>query len=297
MKKINIYLIMFCTLWGVVSCSGNDDIGDIEPLTQDYDLSQGNPEADARIVEYYKNFNTYILYNFTYNDFYYDMSTSFLYEDCDPEYVEDMLDLLDDIWFDFYPVEFHKKFMPYKLFLTKNILQPWGDDYFLKLFTVAGVKPAHCYSVGFCSDTLQKITPETKLYFKNEIQRNLWGNWYSLLNAPEEFFNVSDYSTPVSAYDPTSDDYARKRGFVTDYYYGYDDEWCARYVGNSSYDISVVKGFDFRSFLTTMATHDSEFWESYLQYPLVKKKYEIVRSWLQENFGFDLQKVGDATYE
>lgn len=296
MKKINIYVMMFCILFCFAACSGNDDIGAIEVIGPDYTLPQGQSDADDRIVEYYEQYNTYILYDFTSTDFYYDMSTMFTYELPDPQYVGDMLDLLEDIWFDFYPAEFHQKYMPYKLFLTKYVQQAWGTGY-LQLFTVVGTTPSHCYTMGFCSDTLQKITPDTKLYFKNEIQRYLWGNWYSVIELPDEFFSVSDYSTSVSAYDPSAENYSRKRGFVADYYYGYDNEWSGSYVGNSNYDISIVQGYDARAFLTRMATHSEEEWASDLEYPLVKKKYDIIRNWLQEKYGFDLQKVGDATYE
>lgn len=33
-----------------------------------------------------------------------------------------------------------------------------------------------------------------------------------------------------------------------------------------------------------------------LQYPLVKKKYDLLRNYFIKNYGVDIQKIGDATF-
>lgn len=296
MRKMNFYLMLLGIAWYAVACSGNDDIDGVEPLSLDYELPQGKSDADDRIVDYYEQFGTYILYDFSSVDYYYGMSTRFQFNLPDPVYVGDMLDLLEEIWFDFYPEEFNKQYMPYKLMLTEYTQEPWGDGY-NQLFAVAGTNPAYCYSIGFCTDTLQKLKPETKVYFKNEIQRRLWMDWVKRIELPEEFFAVSDYSTRVMAYDPNDENYARKRGFVADYVYGYDNEWSGSYVGNTSYDIEVIHEYDARAYLTRMAAHPYADWASDLEYPLVKQKYDILNAWLVEHYGIHLQDVGNATYE
>lgn len=216
MKNIYVNILMCCVLYCIISCSGNDDIGAIDQLTPDYELPQGKSDADNRIVEYYNQYGSFILYEYTQLDFIYGGASAFEYELPDPQYVGDMLDLLEDIWFDFYPAEFHQKYMPYRIFLAKYIQQVMGSSVY-PLFTVAGT---NCQYVGYCSDTLQKITPATKLSFKNDIQAKLWNQWILDMELPEDFFNVSDYTTAVDAYTPESPNYARTRGFVADYTYG-----------------------------------------------------------------------------
>lgn len=110
MKKISTYLVTLIILW-CIGCSENDGVGKIAPLIPEYELPQGKSPADDRIVEYYNQYGSYILYDYTKLDFQYDLfssSGSYTYALPDPQYVGDMLDLLEDIWFDFYPVAFHK---------------------------------------------------------------------------------------------------------------------------------------------------------------------------------------------
>lgn len=43
-----------------------------------------------------------------------------------------------------------------------------------------------------------------------------------------------------------------------------------------------------------MRNRTSEEWAEDLTYPLVKKKYDILRNYFLEKFNFDIQKIGDA---
>ena len=123
MKIRNILwlVLVSCTLFA--ACTGNDDdLGEILPVMPEYELPQGKSPADDRIVEYYNNYGSYILYEYVELDFMRDIdATGYVYELPDPQYVGDMLDFLEDTWFDFYPAEFHKQFMPYKIFLTQKL--------------------------------------------------------------------------------------------------------------------------------------------------------------------------------
>ena len=55
MRKINIYWLVL-SIFLCVACAGNDNIGDVEPLSPDYKLPQGKSPADDRIVEYYDQY-------------------------------------------------------------------------------------------------------------------------------------------------------------------------------------------------------------------------------------------------
>lgn len=39
----------------------------------------------------------------------------------DPQCVENMVDLLDEIWFDLYPEKFHQQTLPYHVFLASDL--------------------------------------------------------------------------------------------------------------------------------------------------------------------------------
>ena len=51
------------------------------------------------------------------------------------------------------------------------------------------------------------------------------------------------------------------------------------------------------SFITWLLTRSSEEWKEDLTWPLVKKKYDILRNWTQEEFGFDIQSIGNLFCE
>lgn len=91
-----------------------------------------------------------------------------------------------------------------------------------------------------------------------------------------------------------SPNYARTRGFVADYTYGYANEWSGSLT---SYTREQCEEMDAKAFIVGMVYRTSEEWASDLVYPLVKKKYDILRNYFFEEYNFDIQKVGDVTYE
>lgn len=294
MKKISIcfgIMLSYC----LMACSGNDDVESIRPWTEEIVLPQGKSDADDRIVDYYEKFGTYILYDYTYLDFNYEVGGIYEYKLPDPVYVGDMLDLLEEIWFDLYPVDFHKKYMPLKIMLADYLISNYyvsPTEYVSQEYFILSAN-RYCFALGFCSDTLKKISPATKCEWKNAVHSTLWG-YYSggVIEFPEEFFAVSDYSRGAEM-DPSSEDYTRNRGFLADQY---GTEWSVIYADYETGLLSY-KNMDVSTFLQGMVTKTTTDWEEDLKYPLVKQKYDILRNWIQETFGFDLQNVGDTTYE
>ena len=122
----------------------------------------------------------------------------------------------------------------------------------------------------------------------------IWNNYLSILDFPEEFFEVSSYTSAADT-DPESANYSRARGFVEQYYFGSDPkEW---YVLADADTKEIDRERDLNSYIIGMVLRSSEDWAEDLKWPLVKKKYDLLRNWLQETYGFDLQKIGDKTFE
>lgn len=59
----------------------------------------------------------------------------------------------------------------------------------------------------------------------------------------------------------------------------------------------LAKKSDLYTFIECMLTRSSEEWEDDLAWPLVKKKYDILRNWIQKQYGFDIQVVGNLFCE
>ena len=290
MKKTAIYLcaLLACCL---AACSDNDEIGYVEPWEDEYVLPQGKSDADDRIVAFHEQYGTYILYEYSYLDFRYELTAL----DCElpnPACVGDMLDFLNDIWFNFYPDDFKKKYLPLKIFLAESISSPSSGEY-------RCVTKSSCVGIGYCRDTLREFAPKGKLEFKQNLQIGLWSIYLESFEIPEEFFEISSY-TSAADMDPESENYAQKRGFVDMYEFAggeygvYSYPW---YMMGDWETGEIDKNNDLYSFIKGMILRTSADWEEDLKWPLVKQKYDLLRNWIQEVYGVDLQKIGDETYE
>ena len=286
MKKIKLYLIL---LLGVClfSCSKGNDLGVIPPLGPDYTLPQGNSPADKRIVDFYNAYGTYVLYEFTDADFQWSQmegsTADYSFTKADPRYAGEMLDLLEQAWVGLYPADFHRKYMPYKIFLTDGLF--YGSSQTpVKVWVDKGK-----VAVAGCSAALKDMTAADKSAFKVELQQGLWTNWAKGMEFPNAFFAVSNYTVNCQA-SPDSPDYPRTRGFVANN----GKEW-AIYSGFEWWQEGKLDSeTDLLTYLGSMVSRTSEEWASDMEYPLVKQKYDILRNYVQESLGIDLKAVGDA---
>lgn len=293
MKELKIFLFLF-TLLLAGACSGDEEIGNIPLLTEDYVLPQGKSPADNRIVELYNKYGTYFLYDFTSRDFEWiqvGVDDPYKhYTSADPLYVGDMLDLLQDIWFKFFPDEFLKKTLPYKVFLVDTLGKEVRGTLEICFFRMRDDKIA----VGHCSDTLTKLSGSMKMAFKNSLHEALWKDWLDrgIIQMPDEFYDVSNYVNPIIPLSPEGE---RERGFVSNLLsVGMEIDWVL-FTWNYSTE-EIKKASDANAYLNKMLFWSSDEWEADFAYPLVKEKYNILRNYFIETYGIDVRQIGDATY-
>ena len=123
MKEImKLWLVAFCVQC-CMACTDSDPVsGEFEPLGLEYELPQGKSDADDRIVDFYNKYSSLILYDYPALEWNYEFGSQgyidYVYELPDPAYVGEALDFLEDIWFDFFPEEFNREFIPYKILLA-----------------------------------------------------------------------------------------------------------------------------------------------------------------------------------
>ena len=297
MKKLIQYLPMLLLGW-CVGCAEDPAIKDIEPLTPDYELPQGESEADDRIVEMYEKYGTYVLYDYTEKDLYYDTGIDqymVIYELPDPQYVEDMMDLLDKVWFKVYPESFNQQTLPYQIFLTKKIegLSAVTGEVISEKTVYSG---NHSFMVGKCDEKLKDFTQEEMRDFKNTLQVALWSFIIrqEKVEFPKEFFEISDYTSVAIKDDETSPDYARARGFLE----GYNREGTTCWYTQLGYPSNTIDdGADLSTFIECMLTRSTEEWASDWEWPLIKEKYDILRTYFIEHYDVDLQEIGNLMCE
>ena len=285
--KISVLLVSLLFLF---SCAEDKEIVNVAEYLADYELSQGKSEADDRIVELYDLYKSYFLYDFTQEDFEWTLvsngtlSDKYSYVVADPKYAGDLLDVLDLIWFRFYPKEFHERYMPYKVLLVSEL---FNDDKMCYTRVVTNQ-----IAVSYCSSAIQGMSQRQKIEYKNSLQIALWEDWLNrgVIDVSNEFYELSDYSSTASS-SVSSANYARTRGFVECID---GTEWYSRL----NYQTKMIdKEQDVNSFLTRMVSMTSEEWAPDLAYPLVKQKYDVLRNYFMENYKVDLKEIGDAICE
>jgi len=120
-----LYILVF-SLMSIVSCQKESPLVVSEPGTNVfYQLPQGNHPYDDEIVEFYKNYNCFILYKFSEADYNYNwtasVTTTLSVESADTMYISDALKYLHRNLFDIYPKQFLKETMPFSILLASKI--------------------------------------------------------------------------------------------------------------------------------------------------------------------------------
>lgn len=282
--KYGFGILGFC----LTACSESEiDLSSIPTIDTEYTLPQGKSDADDRIVNTYEKYGTYILYEFTEADMKWMQSDvhndwrDYRYTPAQTEYVGIIMDCLEDYVFRFYPEPFLARALPYKIFLTATLSQ---DGLFADMRILSSQMV-----ISNCSEVINTLleTEAGRIAFKNKIQSTFWASWIGMFSIPKEFYEVSGYLTVASA-NPSDWNYARTLGFVANAdgtEWSTKDPWPNSTLNNQS---------DLQAYLVGMRNRTSEDWAEDLTYPLVKEKYDILRTYFQDQFGFDIQAIGDA---
>lgn len=283
---MNKILIALCFACFIAGCKKDTPLKVSEPIKPDYTLPQGKSPADNRIVDLYNKYNTYFLYEYTETDFGWNQigkrESAFHATKADPRFVGDILDLLQDKWFRFYPDEFLKDRMPYKIFLADSLYIEF--DPMSKFLTY--VHPgAENLALGYVNDQLRGRNAAFKNNYKirlNYIFLEMLINKKSI-ELPAAFFVQSDYTRNTLANNLASPDYFKARGFVQNY---------------PSLEYTPVEGNkkdDVISFIKTMVSLKKMEWDrQFLNYPLLKNKYDILQTYFLTKYNVNLQQIGDS---
>lgn len=292
----------------LIACKKDDKIGPPVPVPQDYTLPQGNAskEANDKIQELYNKYGSYFLYVYTQKDFLWVPSTGGANAKIDtavlgkPEYVMDMLNLLDDIWLKFLPESFKKaQGIPYRVLLADSIKQyrpgyPPGREYLL--FDYKIIDKAIAFS-GM-NETLRTMTPAQKVAKKNVLIPVIF-NYYlqnNILKFPDDFYKLTDYvnmpAYPVNSTNPANLEAFRQRGFLpSSYFNDSPSEW---FYG--SYAWTTAKSSDASAYLLHLTTRTDAQMAPYLKYPLIKQKFDFLVDYFKSTYNIDVRAIGNATY-
>ena len=303
MKKI---LLAIACLWAAcISCSEDTKIGAPDEILPDYVLPQGDAseEANNRIQQIFDTYTSYVLYNYTEKDAFWTQASAGggvqIYRAImgESRHVDAMLDYIQDIWLQFFPEEFLKKGgMPYRVFLADSIYWDRGWGKIQYNYRVNG----NALIIGGMNANLTTMDAATKKARKNELLGATWDYYIAqgLLDVPEEFYEDTDYETVPALPSAGAEalEAYRKRGFLpSSYYNGIPGEW---FWG--SYAWTRAKENDLKSFLYNLREKTDEEVAWFLnnpEYELIQKKWNILIDYYKKEFGIDLRKMGNTTFE
>ncbi len=318
LKKIYIPLLL-SGMFLFNSCVKEE--GELTPsgIESGYSVPQGTNDFDDEIVDFYNNYGSYLLYDFTEKDAYWTPSSwqngvettdeetgsaGFVVEMPDVDYVGEQLELLNEVWFQYYSEEFLKEFLPIKILLCSEVgyVNYSWDENFNLIYVASPIIAYYNYdniSVGYASEAIESLTESDKsniaLDVNHVFAESIIGQ--DKIDPTDEFSNSANYSSASSAYTNTE---LWALGVLQPYY-------------------SASAENDWGQFLTMMMCYSEEYLNREVSYVseydweetswegifsslkdtkgLLKERYDFVRQYYIDNYNIDLQEVGNSIYQ
>lgn len=267
------------------SCTKDEPLGNITLPESDLSVPQGRSDDDGKIVAFYNSYNTSILYDYTQRQMSWTFAaqgplnpSSWQVVSPEPNSAGETMDLLSEVWLDFYTDAFLKEHLPARIFLTDSLRTSSGTFNYCRAQEAAMV-------VTLCSpESLAAITASQKLAYKQALAKAFWGNGGLSARTglfPEEYFELTDYVTETNA-TMGSPDHFKARGL-----------WYRLRASNGT----LAPAYDLRYFFDTIMTMQWSAIETELNtYPLLKQKFDVMQAWLLAEHGFDLTAMLKKTY-
>lgn len=240
-----------------------------------YTLPQGNTATDDTIMAIHQQYGTYVLYRFTQDDYAYNFT--FKLKDsafsANPAYVDTALQFFRQQLMMYYPESFLRKTMPFKLLLASYI---GSAD---RRSATGFASNVSTLTMGWADSTMLHKTPEEIKHLRSELHHYYWERAYraGIIKIPVAFSELSPLYAYVNIYNRYS------QGVVSDVYLT---------------DLTV--GEDFLAYVELIAGSSVAELESGLFLPqndtkgLIRKKYNIVNDYCKNEYGVDLQAIGQV---
>jgi len=307
----------------MAACDYSED--ELQPSgeTTSYTLPQGSHSYDQKIVDFYNNYGTQLIYKFEYKDAYWtptgwqngDSSeengkVGFVIQYPDENYVGQQVDLLHEVWFDELSNKAKKELLPGVILLCGEV------DYLSSTWDFSSwpakqvYSPSNVYAycnyanmcVGYANSSITSITDAEKKAYSKAL-KHAWAEFIAdrFVGPTSDFAFVVDYSKVSSLY--------------------YIKECCAAGITTVGYSASALadwKNFlymmmcypegwltedpgiigDWDSFGNSYDPHEDTDFHGILNVAkdsngLIKQRYDIVRQYFIDNYDIDIQTLGN----
>ncbi|RKD92543.1 putative zinc-binding metallopeptidase [Mangrovibacterium diazotrophicum] len=315
MKIKNLYTILAAGLLLFSACVKEE--GELEPsgIEDGYTVPQGTNDFDATIVDYYNRFGSCLLYEFTEKDVYWTPSkwqngtptsedqdgvTGLYVTMPDLDYIAPQLDLLDKTWFSLYNDQFLKEFLPVKIMLCDTVAY-CDYDWSTWPATIAPTLQYAYYnydniSVGYANEAVLNMTSYDTLTFARAVNRAFIESMAGRdkLEPTTVFVASTSYANVSTLYNNT--DIWGVGVFQPYYQASPENDWqnfvLMMVLYSEDYlnrEVSYVSEWDWEE-----TSWEGIFTSQKDVNGMMKKRYDIVRNYYIDNYGIDLQEIGNT---
>lgn len=292
MKQWSLYILGILLL---SSCYDHENIKGEMPLPK-YEVADSDDPFDHYIFEFHQKHGVYILYDYQDIDYKWNISTLLnvtLRKQADRESLLQGIHYMEKVFFNDYTDDFKKKYFPFKVLLADSIATSVKGGVNKDAAAEAGLS---FMAIGKIRPGVQDIPADSLLHLKGQVQATYWSHFLlsnEILQLPEAFWKISGeyYGVNLKNVDNNS---SLKPDEINTKKYGFWD----RSRGEDSgvrYCMAPDKVMDIYQFIQMITTHTAEEMEALMaDYDKLKDKYHLLVNHLHENFGIDIQAIGNA---
>ncbi|WP_341843644.1 hypothetical protein [Chitinophaga caseinilytica] len=244
------------------------------PVKKFYTLPQGNAPADKDILDIHGKFGTYILYRFSQDDYAYNYYNELKDSafNANPAYIDTALGFFRHQLMDLYPEKFLRKTMPFKVLLAAYIGTGTARS------ATGFATTQSMLAIGWADSTLLQKTPAELRKIRSLMHRFYW----------ERAYRTESFVLPP-AFLATAPDYQK---------INVNNRYSEGIVADGYYSLNLNAGQDFVAYIELITGKTTAELEAGLFQPgidtkgLIRKRYQIIVDYYKQEFGIDLQAIG-----
>lgn len=297
---MKLYFIYLFILAGCLSaCNDEDSLSPTETPEFGYSVPQGEHDYDDRIVDWNKRCNTFILYKFDMKELYWqinewnesiptlgDSDNSYPYSGgllgaiADEAYVGEQLGMIETLFLNFYPDSTLRRCLPLKLLLCGELNNQSAGGTISLLDVYSGYD---YLAFNWGNEKISTLTNEEKIMFKynvnNAFLTRLLNNG-KIVEDPD-FYEGMNYEDKVTQKD------MYERGFIKEGTKQEDDvEIYIQAIISTPYEDLIAED-------ETLGSNKGILNSKKDKNGYIRKKYDILVNKFKENYGIDLQSIGN----
>jgi hypothetical protein len=263
----------------LAACQKEPGLKPPAPFEKPYQLPQGNAPVDATIMTIYNQYGCYVLYRFTQEDYAYDYSyvskdTAF---PANPKYIDTALNFFRQQLMAVYPESFLRNTMPYKILLASHI-NNWTTGSVSSRNKDGFDSNRSTLTLGWADSALVLKTPAETRKLRGLMHCYYWERAYKVgrIEVPPAFIA----SAPIYAQVNSANRYANG-------------------VVSNEYGLALNLGYDLIAYVSMITGNSLQELEASYFLPsvdskgLIRKRYNYIVDYYKNEFGIDLQAIGN----